>query len=151
MTKENLAQICEQNIKDPSLQPRVEGGVFTTYCNIAARRVAQLAGCTDFDAMPNANAMVAMMGGSDDWTTVNGQAASHIAQSGGLVIAGKKYEGHGHVAVVYPADPQMSGSWGHQVPMVANVGKNMGVMRSSQAFPVDMGEPTYYAWKEPVA
>jgi len=51
---------------------------------------------------------------------------------------------HGHVAVVYPAPVQRSGSWNKMVPMLANIGKTNGLMRTSQAFPV---EPDYFVLK----
>jgi hypothetical protein len=52
---------------------------------------------------------------------------------------------HGHVAVVYPAPMQRSGSWNKTVPMLANIGKKNGLMRASQAFPL---EPDYFVLKE---
>jgi len=51
---------------------------------------------------------------------------------------------HGHVSVVYPAPMQRSGSWNKMVPMLANIGKTNGLMRTSQAFPV---EPDYFVLK----
>ncbi len=54
---------------------------------------------------------------------------------------------HGHVASVHPAPIQYSASWDKKVPMVANVGAKNGLMRASQAFPV---EPDYFLLKKMV-
>ena len=136
-------------VKAPELQP-VNG---KTYCNVAARRVAEFFGCENFsDPDLLADDMVHAMIISGDWTfTTFGEIAAKWAQIGGLAFAGmtsdELVEEHGHIAPVFPAPCELSPSLGHPVPFVANVGAKNGIMRVSEAFPVDKGEPEYFLWK----
>jgi hypothetical protein len=58
------------------------------------------------------------------------------ANKGSLVVAALKMPGHGHVAVVYPFPARFtSGKWMRwDIPCVANVGKENGVMPLNWAF-----------------
>jgi len=74
-------------------------------------------------------------------------AAAH-ALGGGLAFAamssGQLGEAHGHITAIFPAPMQFSGSLNKNVCMVANVGKQNGEEKVSQAFPVALGEPDYF-------
>lgn len=134
-----LRMICESVLSDDKLKPQTLNGITTTYCNVAVQRIALGMSCDKFNAKMDANAMVALM--KNSWRQVDGKLAYEMAMDDKLVIAGVAEARHGHVAVVFPEKMQYSGSWKKDVPMVANVGKHNGVMRTSQAFNI---EPTYY-------
>ncbi|MDE2099554.1 MAG: hypothetical protein KGL39_20040 [Patescibacteria group bacterium] len=131
------------------LQP--ENGV--THCNQAARMAAQQAGCNEFDN-PDllADDMIRIMEDnlSGKWAVNDGPRASLQAINGGLAFAGMSSkdlgEEHGHIAVIFPGQMEFSGSLNKDVPVIANVGKRNGVMKVSEAFPVDKREPKYWRW-----
>jgi len=142
MNPENLKDFLLQLVDAPELQPK--NGV--TFCNIAARRVMDFFGYTDFDAPDlNADEMVGIM---KSWKEISGIAAAAHAIEGNLVFAGETsqrlHEAHGHIAAVFPAPGQVSPSLGRAVPLLANVGIRCGIIKSSDAFPVLDGEATYF-------
>lgn len=142
-----LREICDDVIADRSLEPR--NG--QTFCNEGARRVAQAMDCHDFDDESLlADDMIAIMNSGGAWQLVEGQDAADHAQLGGLAFAclssHQLGEAHGHIAALYPADMEYSGSLARMVPMVANVGKQDREEKVSAAFPVSKGEPQYYVW-----
>ena len=140
-----LKAICDEVIADPSLEP--SAGV--THCNEGARRVANAMGYFGFnDESLLADDMVAIMNAGGPWSKVDGETAAAHAQVGGLAFAAMSSyqlgEAHGHIAAVYPAPMQFSGSFNKKVPMVANVGKQDAEEKVSAAFPVALGEPDYF-------
>jgi hypothetical protein len=145
-----LKAACDAVIKDPALAPRLAGGVMTTYCNVGAIRVANARGCRELDGlMADDQYKVMAANALGTWRkAASGAEASLWAQQGGLAFAamtGKMLgEEHGHIAAIYPAPMQMSGSLGHPVPIVANVGKTNAQEKESLAFPVAKGEPDYF-------
>lgn len=151
--RKNLATLkdaCLHVVQAKDYSPRdVTGdGKPETFCNMAVQYVAERMGCGAFIGGPLANRMHDLMEMSGEFTQVSGDDAAALAQKGCLVIASRKGERHGHVAVVFPAGPQFSASLEKNVPVVANVGKRNGIMRVSLAFPVeDRQEPFYYFWK----
>ncbi len=142
-----LKDACDAVLDDPDLRPA--GGV--THCNQAVTRVAAALGYNGFAGLL-ADEIVDLMAHSDAWEVATGSEAAIYALSGGLAVAGmssaRMGETHGHVAVVYPLGMGRSGSLGHDVPTVANVGKFVGICLSSEAFPVAVGEADYYILKE---
>lgn len=142
MTVADLRAACDAVLKDPSLQP----GAGITHCNQAVRAIAIACGCHDFPEGMLANEMIDLMASS--WVSVpDGADAQAQAFSGRLVVAGVQEEEHGHVAVIYPMSRMaFSPSWSKLVPWVANVGKTVGQMPLTHAFPVDEPEPDYYLW-----
>lgn len=143
----DIKLLCEIVLKDPTLQP-VKG---VTHCNQAVARVAAAMGCADLNGlMADEQYQVMARNSNGNWKKVSGSDAAIHALGNGLAVAGLPSqtldEAHGHVAVLYPIGMQLSASLGHDVPMVANIGKTVGVMRSSQAFPVDKGEAEYFIW-----
>ena len=144
-----LKMLCDAAIAAPEFQPK--NGV--THCNQAVQRIALGYGYTGFESGMLANAMIAFVGGSTDWSDVyDMREASILAQEGNLVIACMPETGHGHVAILYPSPAQFSPSCKCEVPMIANVGKTNGIVRQSQAFPVALFPkvPVYFVLKEKV-
>ena len=142
-----LQAACEDVLNDPSLQPG--GGV--TFCNMAVMAVAKAMGCDELDGlMADEQYQIMDTNASGRWQKVLGQEATLHAMDGGLAVAGlpshRLGEAHGHVAVVFPQSMEASGSLGHEVPVLANVGRTVGVMKSSAAFPVVDGEADYFVW-----
>lgn len=144
---DTLKKACDAVLSDPSLRP--SSGV--THCNQALARIASACGYTAFAGLM-ADQIVALVAASPSWAEATGSEAAIHALSGGLAIAGMSSqrlgEAHGHVTVVYPLGMGRSGSLGHDVPMVANVGKFVGICLSSEAYPVAVGEADYYILKE---
>ncbi len=142
-----LMEACDAVIADPALEP--SAGI--THCNEGARRVAQAMGCSDFDdANLLADDLISIMNAGGLWQRVDGQEASEHALLGGLAFAAlssaRLEETHGHIAAIYPAEMEYSGSLARIVPMVANVGKQDREEKVSAAFPVSKGEPDYFIW-----
>lgn len=156
-------------LADPSLKP--SGGV--THCSQGAQIVAAAMGCHELEddkghfLLADAQYSVMAANKSGKWQKVPGCAASLWAQQGGLafaamtsamlteraaqaaVKAGKPIpppEEHGHIASLSPEAMQMSGSLGHPVPMLCNIGREDQDEKESQAFPVACGECDYFVW-----
>ena len=145
-----LKAACDKALANPAYQPNADGH-HETHCNQAVMEIATELGCVDLLHFCADEQYQIMSGNaSGRWTKVQGQRAALHALDGGLAIAAMPSQrigdAHGHVAVVYPQGMEASGSLGHDVPMLANVGKNVGVMKSSAAFPVAAGEADYFIW-----
>lgn len=145
MNLEALKAACDEVIADPALEPAA--GV--THCNEGARRVAHAMGYDGFDDESLlADDMVAILNAGAPWAKVDGAAAAAHAAAGGLAFAamssGQLGEAHGHIAAIYPAPMGFSGSLNKSVPMVANVGKQDREEKATEAFPIALGEPSYY-------
>lgn len=145
MTAVRLKEILDSVRKQSDLAPH--DGI--TYCNIALDRILGLYGQPRMmDSKGNpimANAMCDFMRDHpESWTKVDGNTACARASQGILVVACQKENEHGHVAAVYPSPMETSGSWQKEVPMLNNVGKDVGVMRCSKCFRT---EPDYYSVK----
>jgi hypothetical protein len=144
---ELLKDVCDDVIADTDLEPR-DG---KTFCNIGARRVAQAMGCHDFDDEDLcADDMISIMENGSQWSRATGSEATIHALGGGLAFAAmpsaRLGEAHGHLAALYPVGMGWSGSLAKDVPYVANVGRQNGEEKVSEAFPVKKGEPNYFIW-----
>lgn len=143
----DIKVLCDMALANPNFRPK--NG--QTFCNLAVNFIAHQMGCSEFDGLMadgiynNISANV-----SGKWKKVDPSDATILALSNGLSIAAmpsdRLSEKHGHVCVVYPLGMQNSASFGHDVPMIANVGKTVGVMKSSAVFPVSKGEPDYFTF-----
>lgn len=153
MTIDELKAACDSVIRNPALRPLP--GV--THCNAGALETAHAAGCAEFDRPAGeepmlADEMYALMATNEShrWEQVDGEAATDHALEGGLAYAAlpstRLHEVHGHIATIYPAPMQMSGSLGKLVPVVANVGVTDAEEKESLAFPVADGEADYFIW-----
>ena len=148
MSVDTLRQACARALDNPSFQP-ANG---ETFCNLAVTSVAEAMGCEEFSGLM-ADQIYAKMeaNASGKWEKVVGPVASQDASEGNFVVAAMSStqlgETHGHVATCYPQAAGFSGSLNKYVPVVANIGKSVGVMKSSEAFPVDKGEPDYFSYQ----
>lgn len=155
-----LKEACDMVIHDPDLAPEVDhvaNKVTKTHCNEGALLVAQAMGCAEFDVPAGvdpltADQMVSLMISNESgrWRLADGAAATIHALDGGLGFAAMSSsqlkELHGHICAVYPVGMGMSGSLGHDVPYVANVGTCQAEEKSSQAFPPSKGEASYFIY-----
>ena len=150
-----LKDICDSVIADPDFAPVKDstGHVCKTFCNCGARRVAQALECREFDDLNlDAEAMIDIMekNASGRWRKVDGVIFSANAIAGKLGFACMRAkqlrELHAHIASGYPAPMVMSGSLGHLVPAVANVGQTNKEEAESLAFPPADGEATYFVY-----
>lgn len=136
----DLKTICDLTVRDPKYAPERTGDtVITTYCNLAVRHIAEEMGVHLFPSGMLASQMYQLLKTKAE--KLSGTMAAEAALAGRLVIAAQDGKPHGHVAVIYPAPLEYSPSWNKYIPMVANVGKTNGIMRTSQAFKI---EPEYY-------
>lgn len=143
-----LETLCHELISDPALMSRdiTNDGIPETFCNRAVIRAAQRYGCYALDGL-SANAITAILPITSGWQLTSQDRATQHAQRGGLAVAAKSYVGHGHVAVIAPRPMELSGSWRHTVPMVANVGRPPNrIKKTSEAFTGD--EPEYFIYGE---
>lgn len=144
---DDIKALCDGVLANPAFKPK--NGI--THCNESVNSIAQAVGCNEFVGLLADEIYQTMVtNASGKWKGVDGSDATILALSNGLAVAGmpsqRMGEAHGHVCVVYPLGMQASGSLGHDVPMVANVGKKVGVMKSSEAFPVADGEAEYFTY-----
>ncbi len=106
----------------------------TSYCNIAVRRISEGMGYFGFTPAMLARNMIEIMSIDTAWTEDTIERAHLHAMRGGLSVIGLDEYPHSHVAVIYPAPMEDSGSWGCPVPILANVGKTNGIMKASAVF-----------------
>ncbi len=148
---EVLKAACDAVIADEDLAPKRVDGVLVTHCNEGAEKVAEKMGCTELSGyMADEQYQIMATNESGRWMKVTGSEATIHALGGGLAFAAmpsqRLGEAHGHIAAIYPAGMQYSGSLGKDVPMVANVGVQDREEKASEAFPVAKGEPDYFIW-----
>lgn len=134
--KEFLDNLVTQKDLKPIRDP--DGVVKKTWCNFGADRVAVFMGYDglhDANGAPYlANKQFDILSQSRRFVPCSMAEAAKQAQSGHLVFAAAKLTGHGHICAVYPAPPKASGSWGADVPMVANIGPKNEITTLSWAF-----------------
>jgi hypothetical protein len=131
-----LVGILQEIVNDPQYAPKPDG---TTFCNYAVADTGTKLGIHTFSRSQTANDMYAYA--KSTLRKLTGEQAAELAKEGRWVVAAQNAVGHGHINSVYPADMQHSNSWGHDVPMAANVGHKNGIMKESQSFHT---EPEYY-------
>lgn len=163
-----LKEILDAVREQADLRPQVdeEGHVLRTFCNIGLDRILGLCGIPRLINKVSMQPLCAndicdyMRNSFTRWTKVTGEVACARASQGILVVACRHSDtanGHGHIAAVYPAPMQNSGSWGKDVPMLNNIGRPFKpkppfteedlknrVLKSSQCF---RKEPDYYSVK----
>jgi len=112
-----------------------------TYCNVGLEYIAHELGCHDLDGRTAAcmvqHASELCISKPDEWREDSWERAMAHAAQGKLAFFGivaPPGEQHGHVASVAARPPEPSGSWGQNVPVLANVGKTNGFLRLSQCF-----------------
>ena len=116
-----LKAACDSVVNDPSLRSvkDASGKIVTTYCNVAAMRVARSVGCKELDGLM-ADQQYAVMDANKSglWQKVPGCAAAAWAESGGLCFAAMTAamlgEVHGHIAACYPGAMERGADQGRQ-------------------------------------
>ncbi len=132
-------------LKDLVLSPDLQPGEGVTYCNIALQRTGKFYNYPYFDGLVADE--IATKAIADQFPVlekITGDVATDYAMKGGFCFAAHVYPDHGHVAVISPQPMAFSPSWNKRVPVVANVGFDNAFLPASQAFPVSLGEPSYY-------
>ena len=157
MNAVDLKSVLDTVRQQEDLKPVVdaEGHVLKTFCNIGLDRILGLYGTPRMANKLNgqplcANDMVDYMRNSATaWTEVTGEVACARASQGILVVAAQGNDsGHGHVAAVYPAPAEHSGSWGKDVPMLNNIGRPNKKGEANQVWKASLcfrTEPKYYS------
>lgn len=129
---EHLKAVCDSVVADPSLAPH-DG---KTFCNVASRKIAEGMGYFGITSNMLANDLILFLASAPGWAEGTLASAHAYALNGGLAFIALSEAPHGHIAAVYPAPMQESGTWGGPVPMLANVGRTIGVMKLSAVFKV---------------
>lgn len=141
-TREELKTFLAKLLTSSDLVPQGR----KTFCNVALRRTALWFG---YDKIPKdmlMNDIILRIKRDVDFLPVSGGAANNAAITGKWAMALHAYDEHGHGATIYPMEKMgVSGKWGN-VPYVANIGKSNGIMKVSDAFPVNNTEPDYFVW-----
>jgi len=98
-------------------------GSITAQCNRGVNHAfEELTGSTDL-AGKNANEMINYMESSDDFVSINRDAAQEEFNDGAVVIAGEKSDsGSGHVTIGVPGVEESSGNWGGSAPVGMDTG-----------------------------
>jgi hypothetical protein len=143
-----LKNTLDAILADQDMQPK--GG--KTFCNLAVRQAAQAMGCVDFsDPRLLADDFCRIMAAGGKWSKVDTLTACLHALDGGFGVAAmtsaQLKEQHGHVATIYPVGSGFSPSLQRCVPRIANVGREVGMVLVSAAFPYKLGEPDYFVYK----
>jgi hypothetical protein len=138
----NLKEFLDRLVEDRDLNPTIDpdGNIKTTWCNFAADRTATFMG---FDGLHSkagapylANEQFDILSQSRRFVPCDIDEAIKHANTGSLVFAASKMQGHGHICALYPNPAEWSGYFGRKVPIVANVGATNGIMKLSYAFKV---------------
>lgn len=115
---------------NPSLAPS-DG---TTFCNIAADRIAEAFGYKALNAL-TADQIFNLMNNNPDWVSVSIMDAQNLANQGSLVFAVASSQmlgqSHGHLCAVRPGKTVDSGKWG-MVPRVCNIGIENFIARAKK-------------------
>lgn len=127
---ERLRALCEEAVMNPAFAPR-EG---KTYCNFSARFIAEGMGFFAFPANTLANDLIAILSTDPAVREDSIERAHAHALRGGLAFLVLEEYPHGHIPVFYPAPMELSGTWGELVPLLANVGRENGIMKASKVY-----------------
>lgn len=125
-----LRQLCDEAVINPAFSPR-DG---RTFCNFSSRFIAEGMGFFGFPYNTLVNDMVNILQIAPEWREdIIARAHGH-AMKGGLAFLALTDEPHGHMVAIYPAAMEPSGTWGMDVPLLANVGASNGIMKTSAVF-----------------
>ena len=140
-----LRYICQKVVNDPDLlpenskgekvvDPKINGPITRTFCNIAVNRICTHMGYDKLAGML-ANQIYEHCAKEPAWLHADADSAHEAALCGDLALALLQGQPHGHCAVVYPAGPKIySGRWQIYCPKVANVGARNGIIGANWAF-----------------
>lgn len=157
-----------KRMKDPGLLNRVQDEVFadkalwpkpgneTSYCNLAALRVAHGVGCHDLDsgaADPlTANSLYFLFQRSEKFLVKPMADCQELVNAGALIFAilpgSKLSQGHGHICTLTPGQATFSGHWNAKAPIAMNLGREGTCFRNKGVNFAFVPQPEFYAWKE---
>lgn len=140
----NLAYYSYNRGIDGDFKPTPDG---TTFCNLSIQYVCTGFGYDKFNGL-NANDIISYMNAPENgWIQISDDVAQSHANTGVIVIAGRKKEGgHGHVSLIIPGLIEKAGSACKSVPKCVNIGKEVFIGKKlSFAFKYPYEEPTLYA------
>lgn len=145
---EKLKAFLDALVKDTALKMKADG---TTFCNVGVHRCAKLFAYLGFTKDNSteplmAREMIALIKSQGSgWLICDARQAVDFVLRGGFGVSFMEFEPepHDHIATIYPAKMEPSGSLKCDVPLVANIGKKNAVMKSSGAYPVARGEARY--------
>ncbi len=127
---ERLRTLCDEAVLNPAFAPK-DG---KTFCNFAARFIAEGTGFFGLPVNTLANDLIVILATHPEVQEDSIERAHAHAIRGGLAFLALEEYPHGHIPVVYPAPMEMSGTWGGLVPMLANVGRENGIMKASAVY-----------------
>lgn len=144
--REQLLAFCEEAVNNPEWEAHDIDGKpgDETFCNRSTAWISSQMGYPDLEGK-TANEIIDYLRTAPGWRTDTPKRAQRHANRGGLGIAGKEYDPHGHVAVIAPGECVPSGTWGEMCPRVAHIGKPPNKMtHANYSFPVkdEDGNPT---------
>lgn len=142
---EKLIEACRKAIVKYPPKKNAAGEVLETYCNWGLTDIAEAVGCKEIRGKTANEIQSFAVLNPQIFRQDTGDRAWTHAIHGGFAFAAQVGEHHGHVAAVAPLEMELSGSWNKKVPILANVGKENGLMRASKCFQV---EPLYFLWGE---
>lgn len=145
--RKEIKDVLDQALANPDFKP-YQG---VTHCNEAIQFIAKEFGCDEFTGMLADDIYETIVTNkSKKWDKVDSADASIWALSNGLAVAAlpsyRLGEAHGHIVAVAPLPQEYSNTFRTEVPMVANLGKSVGYMRTSEAFPVYKGMPDFFTY-----
>jgi hypothetical protein len=147
---EQLKIACDSILANKDLIKRDITGdnIDETFCNQGVQLVCSSFGYKLFqERSMSANQIVEFISKDPSWSKVSPIAARDRALEGRIVVVGKMYPTHGHVAIVYPSKKLVrSGTWNSDVPLIANIGRTNGLMPVNEAFPVKLGMPEFFLY-----
>lgn len=135
-----LRALCEEAVSNPiwAAHDITGDGIAETFCNRAARFIAQGMGFFGFRSDHSADQMLALMAADPAWREESDiSRIEGLALRGALVMICLDDHPHGHIVAAAPEAAQDSSSWGQKVPIVAQVGTakiGNGIKRLSAAF-----------------
>lgn len=140
-----LLEACRAAIEKYPPKKNKAGEVVETYCNWALADIADHCGCKEIRGKTANQIQAFALTHPEIFRQDTGDRAALHANRGGFAFASQVGEHHGHVATVAPMEMEQSGSWAKKVPVLANIGKENGLMRASKCFKT---EPLYFLWGE---
>ena len=137
MTVNRIRQACHEVLAKKEYLPKLDG---TTFCNYGVHEILSKLGFPEF-CWDQSKAQRPMLANDiaekceNELCELDIMNAFDAAKEGRIVLAAIKMPNHGHVAILYPFPaPYYSGKWKMEVPCVANIGKDNGIIPINWAF-----------------
>lgn len=127
---ERLRMLGMEAVGNPVFAPR-DG---KTHCNRSSKFIAEGMGYYGLPANTLANDFIAILAIAPGWVEDTIDRAHKAAMRGQLAFVCLEDHPHGHIAAVAPEPMEFSGSWGVEVPLLFNVGRENGLMKASKVY-----------------